>query len=85
MILIYTISIIIITVFDASLIPKETEESEQAPNTTVPMTIFNLTQLIHAGVPHVDLTITSNPVDPFEKMLDDLLQSSPGEDCYMQS
>ena len=69
MILIYTISIIIIIVFDASLIPEETEESEQAPNTTVPMTTFNLTQLIDADVPHLDLTITA---DPFEKMLDDL-------------
>lgn len=52
------------------------------------MATFDLTQLIDADVPHLDVTITSNPADPFEKMLDDLLQSSPGEDflkLYTQS
>ena len=51
------------------------------------MSTFDLTQLIDADVPHLDLTITSNPVDPFEKMLEDLLQSSLGKDFYniMQS
>ena len=51
------------------------------------MATFDLTQLIDADVPHLDLTITRNPADSFENMLDDLLQSSPGEDLlfYMQS
>lgn len=51
------------------------------------MSTFDLTQLIDADVPHLNLTITSNPADPFEKMLEDLLQSSLGKDFYniMQS